>query len=43
MEFRQFRYILTVAQEGSISRAAQKLYISQPSLSQSIAGIEKKL
>ncbi len=43
MEFRQFRYILAVAQEGSISRAAQKLYISQPSLSQSIAGIEKKI
>lgn len=42
MEFRQFRYILTTAREGTISKAAQKLYISQPSLSQLIAGVEKK-
>ena len=43
MEFRQFRYILKTAEEGSISAAAQKLYISQPSLSQLIAGVEKKI
>lgn len=43
MEFRQFRYILTTAREGTISKAAQKLYISQPSLSQLIAGVEKKI
>lgn len=43
MEFRQFRYILKTAEEGSISLAAQKLYISQPSLSQLIASVEKKI
>lgn len=43
MEFRQFRYILKVAEAGSISLAAQKLYISQPSLSQLVTGVEKKL
>ena len=29
-------YFLTVAREGSISRAAEKLYLSQPYLSQCI-------
>lgn len=43
MEFRQFHYILKVAELGSISKAAQKLYVSQPSLSQLIASVEKKI
>ncbi|MBP3735749.1 MAG: LysR family transcriptional regulator [Lachnospiraceae bacterium] len=36
-------YFLTVAREGNISHAAQKLYISQPSLSQHIAKLEESL
>lgn len=32
MEFRQFRYILKIAKEGTLSLAAKKLYVSQPSL-----------
>lgn len=36
-------YFLTVAREGNISHAAQKLYISQPSLSQHISKLEEAL
>ena len=43
MEFRQFRYILKIAEEGTLSRAAKALYVSQPSLSQMLAAQEKKI
>ena len=43
MEFRQFRYILKIAEEGTLSSAAKKLYVSQPSLSQMLAAQEKKI
>lgn len=43
MNTRQAQYLITVQQEGSISEAAEKLYVSQPSLSQTIQGIEKNL
>lgn len=36
-------YFLTVARERNISRAAEKLFISQPSLSQHIAKLEEAL
>ncbi|NLL51867.1 MAG: LysR family transcriptional regulator [Peptococcaceae bacterium] len=36
-------YALTVAEERSFSNAAKKLYLSQPSLSQSISALEKEL
>ncbi len=36
-------YFLTVAREHNISRAAEKLFISQPSLSQHIAKLEEML
>ena len=39
---RQAKYILAIADEGSISRAAEKLFISQPSLSQVLINTEKK-
>lgn len=40
---RQLHYIITVANEKSISLAAKKLLISQPSLSQYIRKLEKEL
>ena len=42
MNTRQFRYILTLAAEGSFSKAAKALSISQPSLSQYVKKIEKQ-
>lgn len=41
--FRNKEYVLAVHQEKSFSKAAQRLYISQPSLSASIKRIEDKL
>lgn len=43
MEFRQLYYMLKVAEERSFSKAAQKLYITQPSLSQYILNLENQL
>lgn len=43
MNLKQFRYVLTLADEGSFSRAAETLNIKQPSLSQYIKKIEKEL
>ena len=43
MNTKQFRYVLTVAKEGSFSRAADVLNISQPSLSQYIKKIETSI
>ena len=36
MTIQQLKYVITVAEKGSISEAAKDLYISQPSLSASI-------
>ena len=36
MNWNQLQYVITIAEEKSITKAAQKLYISQPSLSLSI-------
>lgn len=36
-------YFLTIVEEGSLSKAAQKLYLSQPSLSQYLKRMEKRL
>ena len=43
MNLKQFKYVLVLAQEGSFSRAAENLNISQPSLSQYIKNIEKQI
>lgn len=43
MDFRQLHYMLKVAEEKSFSKAAKKLYISQPSLSQYISNVEQQL
>ena len=43
MNERNMLYFLTVADEQSISRAAEKLYVSQPSLTQAIQRIEQRL
>ncbi|WGE79285.1 LysR family transcriptional regulator [Actinobacillus equuli] len=43
MEFRQFKYVLKVAEERNFSNAAKKLFISQPSLSQFIQKVEEEV
>ena len=43
MNTQQLTYVIAVAECQSISKAAEKLYVTQPSLSQSIHGIEKQL
>lgn len=42
MTIQQLKYILTVAEAGSITEAAKQLFISQPSLSTSIRETEKE-
>ena len=43
MTLQQLKYLVTVAECGSITAAAEKLYISQPSLSTSIHSLEKEM
>lgn len=43
MDFRQLRYLVTVAQERNFTRASELLHIAQPSLSKQIQLIEEEL
>lgn len=43
MDLRHFRYVQKIADERSFSRAAEKLYIAQPALSQYILNLEREL
>ncbi|HWP51338.1 MAG TPA: LysR family transcriptional regulator [Clostridia bacterium] len=43
MDFKELTYIVTIADEGSISRAAEKLYMAQSSLSQFLQQYEAEL
>ncbi len=42
MTMQQLKYVITVAEKGSITEAAKDLYISQPSLSGAIKEVEKE-
>ena len=43
MDVRQLKYFIAIVDAGSLSKASQKLYVAQPSLSQQIAGLEAEL
>lgn len=43
MELRQLQYVIQIAKEKNFSRAAEKLHIAQPSLSQQLSKLEKEI
>lgn len=43
MTIRDFQYIIAIAEENNITKAAQRLFISQPSLSQALKKVESEL
>ena len=43
MTLQQLNYVITISEIGSINRAAEKLYVSQPSLTSAIKELEKEL
>ena len=42
MTIQQLRYVLTIAETGSMNKAAELLYVSQPSLTASVQELEKE-
>ncbi|MFD5700957.1 LysR family transcriptional regulator [Streptomyces lasiicapitis] len=43
MSLRQYEYALAIAEEGSVTAAAELLHVAQPSVSQQIRGLERDL
>ena len=43
MTLTQLRYLLTIVKTGSFNRAAEQLYVSQPSLTNAVKELEKEL
>ena len=43
MNMKHIQYVLTILQEGSITAASKKLYVSQPALSQTVKQVENDL
>lgn len=42
MTIQQLIYVITIAESGSLNKAAEKLYVSQPSLTEAVRELEKE-
>ena len=43
MTLQQMKYALTIAEHGSMNKAAEQLFISQPSLTSAVRELEKEI
>ena len=43
MEIRVLRYFVTIAREGNMTRAAERLFVTQPTLSKQLKELEDEL
>ena len=43
MTLQQLRYVIEISETGSMNKAAEQLYISQPSLTNAVKELEKEI
>ena len=43
MTLQQLKYVVTIAEVGTISKAAEELFVSQPSLTKALKELEKEM
>ena len=43
MTLMQLNYVITISEAGSLSRASEKLYVSQPSLTSAVKELEREI
>ena len=43
MTLQQINYVITISEKGSFNKAAEALYVAQPSLTSSVKELEKEL
>ncbi|MBQ5699651.1 MAG: LysR family transcriptional regulator, partial [Lachnospiraceae bacterium] len=42
MQIKQLEYLVKIVENGSISKAAEQLYITQPNLTKAVSSLEKE-
>ena len=43
MTIQQLNYVITISEKGSLNKAAEVLYVTQPSLTSAVRELEKEL